>query len=225
MNDQQYIESLLDLFMQGSTTLEQERELSNYFAHAQSIPPEWEPYKEMMAYFDDGMPVITEPVKRRHFAPVWWIAIAAIIIAVAPQLSRDPIQRVAPQASVITANTDETVPSDTVAPATVSPRGPIIAKVEKETSSIVPQGIKHSHKSRKRSSNKEPRKTKLNVADVERAQGDIKQAQQELMADILIIEQEQQEVIREQYASRAQVYQAQQAVANEAPQFIQVVFK
>ena len=230
MNDQQYIESLLDLFMQGSTTLEQERELSNYFAHAQSIPPEWEPYKEMMAYFDDGMPVITEPVKRRHLAPVWWTAIAAaavatIIIAVAPQLSRDPIQRVAPQASVITADTDETVPSDTVAPATVSPRGPIIAKVEKETSSIVPQGIKLSHKPRKRSSNNEARKTKLNVADVERAQGDIEQAQQELMADILIIEQEQQEVIREQYASRAQVYQAQQAVANEAPQFIQVVFK
>ncbi|MBQ2163634.1 MAG: hypothetical protein II445_03905, partial [Muribaculaceae bacterium] len=112
MNDQQYIESLLDLFMQGSTTLEQERELSNYFAHAQSIPPEWEPYKEMMAYFDDGMPVITEPVKRRRFAPVWWTAIATaavvtIIIAVAPQLSRDPIQRVAPQASVITADTDE----------------------------------------------------------------------------------------------------------------------
>ena len=101
----------------------------------------------------------------------------------------------------------------------------IIAKVEKETSSIAPQGIKHSHKSRKRSSNNEARKTKLNVADVERAQGDIEQAQQELMADILIIEQEQQEVIREQYASRAQVYQAQQAVANEAPQFIQVVFK
>ena len=58
-----------------------------------------------------------------------------------------------------------------------------------------------------------------------REQGEMELAQQELMADKLIIEQERQEILSEQYAGRVQAYQAQQAIANENPQFIQVVFK
>ena len=61
--------------------------------------------------------------------------------------------------------------------------------------------------------------------EIEREQGEMELAQQELMADKLIIEQERQEILSEQYAGRVQAYQAQQAIANENPQFIQVVFK
>ena len=45
------------------------------------------------------------------------------------------------------------------------------------------------------------------------------------MADKYIVEQERQEILNEQYNSRSQAYQAQLAVQNENPQFIQVVFK
>ena len=65
----------------------------------------------------------------------------------------------------------------------------------------------------------------LDSIEIEREQGEVEQAQQELMADKFIIEQERQEVLNEQYNSRAQAYQAQLAVQNENPQFIQVVFK
>ena len=61
--------------------------------------------------------------------------------------------------------------------------------------------------------------------EMEREQGEIEQAQQELLADKFMIEQERQEILEEQYVGRAQAYQAQQAIANENPQFIQVVFK
>ena len=78
-NDKKHIESLLDLFMQGKTTLEQESELKRFFATAHDIPKEWEPYREMMAYFDNGMPIATESMPRRNIArPVWAVAAAAV---------------------------------------------------------------------------------------------------------------------------------------------------
>ncbi len=52
-----HIEHLLDLFMAGKTTIDQEAELSTYFAAHDKVPPEWVDYKAMMAYFDAGMPV------------------------------------------------------------------------------------------------------------------------------------------------------------------------
>ena len=60
---------------------------------------------------------------------------------------------------------------------------------------------------------------------MEREQGEIELAQQELMADRFIIEQERQEILEEQYAGRVQAHRVQQAFTNENPQFIQVVFK
>lgn len=49
-----YIQSLLDKYLDGLTSLEEERQLSEYF-RSQSVPPEWEDYREMFAWFDDGM--------------------------------------------------------------------------------------------------------------------------------------------------------------------------
>lgn len=49
-----YIQSLLDKYLEGQTSLEEERLLSEYF-RTQSLPPEWEDYREMFAWFDDGM--------------------------------------------------------------------------------------------------------------------------------------------------------------------------
>ena len=49
-----YIQSLLDKYLDGQTSLEEERQLGEYF-RTQSVPPEWEDYREMFAWFDDGM--------------------------------------------------------------------------------------------------------------------------------------------------------------------------
>lgn len=49
-----YIQSLLDKYLDGLTSLEEERLLGEYF-RTQSVPPEWEDYREMFAWFDDGM--------------------------------------------------------------------------------------------------------------------------------------------------------------------------
>ena len=84
---QQQISDLLDKFMDGLTTLEEEAALGDYF-RTHEVPREWEDYRLMFGYFDRGMegdlvpakqpsPSLTRLVGRR-----WWgIAAAACITA------------------------------------------------------------------------------------------------------------------------------------------------
>ena len=84
---QQHIQDLLDKFMNGLTTLEEEAALGDYF-RTHEVPEEWEDYRQMFGYFDRGMegdlvpaeqhsPSLTRLVGRR-----WWgIAAAACITA------------------------------------------------------------------------------------------------------------------------------------------------
>lgn len=85
---QHQIEALLDKFMDGQTTVEEEAQLADYF-RSHDVPAEWEDYRDMFSYFDSGMegelvpeqtpqPSLTRLVGRR-----WWgIAAAAAITAV-----------------------------------------------------------------------------------------------------------------------------------------------
>ena len=227
-NDEKHIESLLNLFMQGETTLEQERELRQFFASSQDIPQEWDPYKEIMAYFDDGMPIATEPVPKRNIArPVWTVvataAVAAIVFMVVPNLKREVEPKAStplPPAPVVVADVDTAKIQGTIASPVVATPKPIVAKVEKKAEIKEDAPVKkQKHK------NVSSPKVHLDPVEIEREQGEMELARQELMADKLIIEQERQEILEEQYLGRVQAYQAQQAIANENPQFIQVVFK
>ena len=83
----QQIEVLLDKFMDGQTTVEEEVLLADYF-HSGDVPAEWEDYRAMFDYFDHDMegdlvpaeqprPSLTRLMGRR-----WWgIAAAACITA------------------------------------------------------------------------------------------------------------------------------------------------
>lgn len=242
-NNEKHIESLLNLFMQGETTLEQERELRRFFASTRNIPQQWEPYREMMAYFDDGMPIEAEPSKRPKLArPVWLMAtaaaVAAIVIMVVPKKNSTPYIEPSKSHPQVTAKNDTI---EIIEPTQAKHLKPIIAKVEpkeiakankKETvkeegeksvdnTPRKPERVLKKHTPRHETSPKVP----LNAVEMEREQGEMEQAQQELMADKYIIEQERQEILEEQYSGRVQAYQARQAFNNENPQFIQVVFK
>ncbi len=84
---QQQIKALLDKFMDGQTTVEEEAQLADYFRSA-DVPAEWEDYRVMFDYFDSGMedyPVTVEqprPTLTRQMGRRWWgIAAAACITA------------------------------------------------------------------------------------------------------------------------------------------------
>ncbi len=74
------IACLLERFMDGETTLEEERLLGEYFQAHQDIPAEWKEYQQMFSWFDQGMPL--EPA-RRHVGKWPWVAAAAAAVLVA----------------------------------------------------------------------------------------------------------------------------------------------
>ena len=97
--------------------------------------------------------------------------------------------------------------------------------VPPETSHLLVKQEQKSTKKKPHATSHHATISTLDSIEREREQGEVEQAQQELMADKFIIEQERQEALNEQYITRAQAHQAQQAAINENPQFIQVVFK
>lgn len=219
-NHDPHIESLLEQFMQGETSLEQERELSSFFANSASIPKEWEGYREMFAYFDAAMPITEQKPKRNTGRALWTLlaaaAVAAIAIMVAPLFQRTSSvdKTTIPQPITAVNNKKNVTIPDTAAHPMPPETSHLLVKQEQKSTKKKPHATSHHATI-----------STLDSIEREREQGEVEQAQQELMADKFIIEQERQEALNEQYITRAQAHQAQQAAINENPQFIQVVFK
>ena len=72
-----YIEGLLDKFMEGTSTLEEEDILSQYFAQ-DTIPAEWEQYRLLFAELEAMKP--SAKPKRRWIG--WSVAVAAVVAGV-----------------------------------------------------------------------------------------------------------------------------------------------
>ncbi len=113
---QQQIEALLDKFMDGQTTVEEEAQLADYFRSG-DVPTEWEDYRAMFDYFDSGMEGDLAPVEQprpkltRQMGHRWWgIAAAACITAaiVATVVLHSPTTTVVPETPPIATN--ETTP-------------------------------------------------------------------------------------------------------------------
>ena len=84
---QHQIKALLDKFMDGQTTVEEEALLADYF-RGHDVPAEWEDYRDMFSYFDRGMEGELVPKQQSQASLTtlmgrrWWsIAAAAAITA------------------------------------------------------------------------------------------------------------------------------------------------
>lgn len=128
------IEQLIKRFMDGQTTVEEESRIAEYF-RTHDVEDEWKAYKDMFAWFDDGMPIQQEAEKHKTrnskkakiiaFAMAAAAAIAALIIITT--LGNNGIMPVQKTANVIkpsAADAIETAIKDTLA----------IDSVSKETS-------------------------------------------------------------------------------------------
>lgn len=128
------IEQLIKRFMDGQTTVEEESRIAEYF-RTHDVEDEWKAYKDMFAWFDDGMPIQQEAEKHKTrnsqkakiiaFAMAAAAAIAALIIIATPG-NNDimPVQKTANVIKPSTADAIETAQKDTLA----------IDSVSKETS-------------------------------------------------------------------------------------------
>lgn len=128
------IEQLIKRFMDGQTTVEEESRIAEYF-RTHDVEDEWKAYKDMFAWFDDGMPIQQETEKHKTrnskkakiiaFAMAAAAAIAALIIIATPGNNGImPVQRTANVIKPSTADAIETAIKDTLA----------IDSVSKETS-------------------------------------------------------------------------------------------
>ena len=50
------IQKLIERFMAGHTSIDEENRLAEYF-RTNDVPDEWADYKHMFAWFDSGMPL------------------------------------------------------------------------------------------------------------------------------------------------------------------------
>jgi len=126
---QQQASALLDRYMDGLTTLEEEAALRGYFSTHDDIPDEWQDYKVMFDYLDSGMedgnlPAIEESRHTPLIAQMgrrWWgIAAAACIAAaiVVTAVLHQPSSSTLPETPAVTAQVDDdTVPAPVPAPA------------------------------------------------------------------------------------------------------------
>lgn len=82
---QEDLKILIDKFMSGTTTLDEEKALGDFFRQTEHLPAELEPYRDMFAYFDNGMTGEPSGKPVSHAAPVRslrWIAGIAAAVAV-----------------------------------------------------------------------------------------------------------------------------------------------
>jgi len=79
MNKNNDIQRMIELFMAGQTSIEEEQLLAEYF-RGNTVPEEWQAYKEMFSYFDEGMPegrYASEMSGNTTRRRIVWLALAA----------------------------------------------------------------------------------------------------------------------------------------------------
>lgn len=84
--DKQYIEQLLNRFLEGESTIAEEEILARYFA-THTVDSNWEPYKQMFAYFESGMSADDAPgAASTNIIKVNWRKVMGIAASVAIML-------------------------------------------------------------------------------------------------------------------------------------------
>ena len=100
------IQQLIDKYMNGQTTVDEEQLIARYFRNATDVPDSLKPYRDMFAYFDEGMPLgalpefdgsagqaatrvapddsnVVAPRRRCLRMAAWWSGAVAVAAAVA----------------------------------------------------------------------------------------------------------------------------------------------
>lgn len=155
MNGEKNIRQLIGRFMQGLTSIEEEEQISQWFAVHTDVSDDLKPYQQMFAYFDKGMPMdeqlsedkqipveeeIRKPLRNHsRLRPLWCLLAAAAAVALLVVMTW-PAQ-----------NSNSTVtPSATLAQAEKDSAEAIVPTAETEMKNNVKQTVKPKMRPRKR---------------------------------------------------------------------------
>ena len=174
-----YIKDLLDKYMDGTSTLEEEDILANYF-RGKDIPQEWEDYRQLFQEIEAMKP---QPKTSKRW--IGW-SVAAAIVAGILYVAVPRQQTIHQQADPLMAQSDTIVQSSEQAPIELAPD-----TMPKQKEQVLPIQTK------KRSI----RKLKPTMHDYDKAYALMAQAEQEQRDVELQLEQAQQEIIEAQLAA------------------------
>lgn len=154
MNGEKNIRQLIGRFMQGLTSIEEEEQISQWFAVHTDVSDDLKPYQQMFAYFDKGMPIdeqmpidkqmsveeeIRKPLRNHsRLRPLWCLlaaaAVALLVVMTWPARNGD----------------STATPSATLAQAEKDSAEAIVPTAETEMKNNVKQTVKPKMRPRKR---------------------------------------------------------------------------
>ena len=176
----EYIAKLLDKYMDGTSTLDEEAILSQYF-RSKNIPEKWLCYQQM---FEEIEAMAPQPKTRNRRWMVWSIAAAAVVAGVL-------YLAVPPRQTELVPTEPLTAQADTVAKQTIAPADTVTAQPVQTAEP--PQPVK----ARKRSL----RKAEPTIHDYDKAYALMAEAKRKQMDVERQIAQAEQEVIEAQLAA------------------------
>ena len=182
-----YIQALLDKYMDGTTTLEEEDILASYF-RGKDVPQEWEDYRQMFEEIEAMKPSPVPAVSQTKTSRRWigWCAAAAVVGVVflfaATQWQHTDESPTKP----LVAQADTTMTQQSEEPVMQSPDTISLRKTE-----VQPV----------QSKKRRMRKTEPTIHDYDKAYALMALAEQERMEAERQIEQAQQEIIEAQLAA------------------------
>ena len=182
-----YIQALLDKYMDGTTTLEEEDILASYF-RGKDVSQEWEDYRQMFQEIEamkpSPVPVASQTKASRRW--IGWCAAAAVVgvvflfAAILWQHTEEP------QTKPLVAQADTIMTHQSEEPVMQSP----------DTSSLRKTEVQPIQSKKRRL-----RKTEPTIHDYDKAYALMAQTEQERMEAERQIEQAQQEIIEAQLAA------------------------
>ncbi len=197
MQNLQHIKRLIDLFLEGESTLEQEQELAQFFS-THEVKDEWKPVQRMFAYFDNGMVSPPTSTSNANHTRSRWGYWAAALTAAAVAAVAFIVLRPAPQTAPASMATQPIAESKTQAkePVDTLPIEVSEPKTALTASSSKPR--QRHHREQRQRVEQVPSSRKSDSIEFVRTQAELEIAEQELVADRIILQQELQQVQRQQ---------------------------
>ena len=146
----EYIEKLLDKFMNGTSTLDEEDILAQYFRH-QEVPREWEEYRLLFQEIDAMKPVQAEiveinPENRRKRWMGWGVAaavVAGILYFAVPSKQIEPTAPLTAKVDTVTTVVQPEIPISETKTDTVSPQKPPVESPKRSRRKPRPTMLDH----------------------------------------------------------------------------------
>ena len=205
VDERLHIEELLKRFMEGESTLDEERELGDWF-RSHEVDESLKPYQQMFAAFDAGLPYIpsaqtaTTPPRRRI---VWWQWTAAAVVAGLLALGgiRLAMRPTAPaQQPPIVAKDEPKAAVDTLKE--TPDVEPTLAKVEQATATPAAQNAPRSQKVPK-TAIRAAQTSRQDSVEVTRTEGELELAESEYLAEQQELERQLQELRQQRMARQS----------------------